>query len=158
MQFHRRPTIKRLIPLLCAILFSVCGCSADETGVPVWEHYPIGTQFTYGIRSGTLSTLSPIVEETVGAMFLDNRHDVFVEDQICVNNTSYEIPQVLQDQEIFIRLSKYGESSIEYAVRVWVKNADYWDAYFDVHERVRSCYAAHGVAMSYPRVIVRTDS
>ena len=34
----------------------------------------------YGIRTGTLSTLSPIVEESVGAMFLDNRHDVFVEE------------------------------------------------------------------------------
>ena len=85
-------------------------------------------------------------------------YDSPTEDVLAALREAVAIPQVLQDQEIFIRLSKYGESSIEYAVRVWVKNADYWDAYFDVHERVRSCYAAHGVAMSYPRVIVRSDS
>jgi len=67
-----------------------------------------------------------------------------------------EIPQVLPDQDILIRLSKYGESSIEYTVRVWVKNTDYWDAHFAVLERVAGCYAAHGVTMSYPRIHVHT--
>ena len=67
------------------------------------------------------------------------------------------IPQVLQDQPVFIRLSKYGESSIEYTVRVWVKNADYWDANFAILERVHGCYASHGVAMSYPHIHVHTD-
>ena len=67
------------------------------------------------------------------------------------------IPQVLQDQDVFIRLSGYGQSSMEYAVRIWVKNADYWDAHFAVLERVRTCYAAHGVAMTYPRVHVLTE-
>ena len=90
-QFHRITAV-----LLCAVLFCLVGCTAETDG-PVWEGYPIGRQFTYGIRTETLSVLSPIVEETVGAMFLDNSHDVFVEDQICVNNTSYEIPKVLQD-------------------------------------------------------------
>ena len=90
-QFHRITAV-----LLCAVLFCLVGCTAETDG-PVWEGYPIGRQFTYGIRTETLSALSPIVEETVGAMFLDNRHDVVVEDQICVNNTSYEIPMVLQD-------------------------------------------------------------
>ena len=82
---------------LCAILFSFSGCGFERTEGPVWQYCPIGAQFTYGIRSDTLQTISPIVEETVGAIFLDNKHDIFTEDQISVNNTSYEIPQVLQD-------------------------------------------------------------
>ncbi len=67
------------------------------------------------------------------------------------------IPQVLQEQPVFIRLSKYGESSIEYTVRVWVRNADYWDANFAILERVHQCYADHGVAMTYPHLHIHTD-
>ena len=68
-----------------------------------------------------------------------------------------EIPQVLQEPAPFIRLSKYGESSIEYTVRVWVQNADYWDANFAILERVHDCYAKHGVAMTYPHLHIHTD-
>ncbi len=67
-----------------------------------------------------------------------------------------QVPQLLQDQPVFIQLSNYGESSIEYTVRVWVKNADYWDARFAILERVHGCYASHGVAMSYPHIYVHT--
>ena len=68
-----------------------------------------------------------------------------------------DIPQVLQDQPIFVALSGYGQNAMEYVVRVWVKNADYWDANFAVLERVRTCYAAHGVAMTYPHIRVHTE-
>ena len=63
-------------------------------------------------------------------------------------------PLVLKDRETFIRLSGYGESAMEYTVRVWTKNADYWTVYFDIMERVRSAYEKHGVEMTYPHVNV----
>lgn len=68
-----------------------------------------------------------------------------------------DIPQVLREQPVFIRLSKYADSSIEYTVRVWVRNADYWDANFAILERVHDCYAKHGVAMTYPHLHIHTD-
>lgn len=67
-----------------------------------------------------------------------------------------DIPLVLKDQPVFIRLSKYADSSIEYAVRVWVNNADYWNANFEIMERVRDCFRTHGVEMSYPHLNVHT--
>ena len=65
-----------------------------------------------------------------------------------------DVPQVLKDQPVFVAVSKYGESAVEYTVRVWVRTADYWDVYFGITERVRSCYAAHGVSMTYPHINV----
>jgi len=65
-----------------------------------------------------------------------------------------DIEQVLKDQPVFVELSKYGESVIEYTVRVWVKTADYWDAYFKIIDRVRTCYEANGVKVSYPHINV----
>ena len=67
-----------------------------------------------------------------------------------------DIPQVLKDQPVFIRLSGYGESSIQYTVRVWVRNSDYWDAHFAILERVRDSFQAHGVEMTYPHLNVHT--
>jgi len=67
-----------------------------------------------------------------------------------------DIPQVMKDQPVFIALSKYADHSIEYTVRVWVKNADYWDANFQILDRVHTCYKQHNVEMSYPHVNVHT--
>ena len=67
-----------------------------------------------------------------------------------------DIPQVLQDQAVFVALSKYGDSTIEYTLRVWVKTEDYWDAYFAITDRVRSCYAANGVTVTYPHINVHS--
>ena len=63
-----------------------------------------------------------------------------------------DIPQVLKEEPTFIALSKYADHSIEYTVRVWVKNADYWDANFRILERVHTCYQKHNVEMSYPHL------
>ena len=65
-----------------------------------------------------------------------------------------DIPQVLKEEPVFIALSKYGDSAIEYTVRVWVNAADYWDANFAILERVREKFAAHNVEMTYPHINV----
>jgi len=67
-----------------------------------------------------------------------------------------DIPQVLKDRPVFIALSKYGEHSVEYTVRVFVRNADYWDANFQILERVRESYKSHNVEMSYPHINVHS--
>ena len=62
--------------------------------------------------------------------------------------------RILNDPEPFVRLGTYKDSTVEYIVRVWCKNADYWDVHFDLNENVREAFAERGVAMSYPHVNV----
>lgn len=54
----------------------------------------------------------------------------------------------------FIALSTYKSSSIEYLVRIWCQNSDYWSVHYGMNERVRECFAAHGVEMSYEHMNV----
>ena len=68
-----------------------------------------------------------------------------------------DLPTVLQDPPVFMALSNYGAHEVEYTVRVWVRNADYWDTNFQILRRVHSCYKAHNVEMSYPHVHVHTE-
>ncbi|WP_218162438.1 mechanosensitive ion channel family protein [Alkalibacterium sp. 20] len=39
---------------------------------------------------------------------------------------------ILKDPEPFIRLSKHGDSAVEYTVRVWTKTENYWAVHFDL--------------------------
>lgn len=62
--------------------------------------------------------------------------------------------RILAEPAPFVRLLAYEDSSIRYVVRVWVKNADYWDVYFNLNEQVRESFARNGVEMSYQHVNV----
>ena len=64
------------------------------------------------------------------------------------------VPQVLSGEPVFARLSNYGDSAISYTLRVWTSTADYWDAYFDILERVRAAFDRRGIEMTYPHLNV----
>ena len=67
------------------------------------------------------------------------------------------LPCLLPDEDVFIKVSAYRESDIEYTVRVWVATADYWNAYFTILENVKKAFDAHGVAMTYPHTVVHLE-
>ena len=62
--------------------------------------------------------------------------------------------RIAADPAPFIVLSQYKDSCIEYIVRVWCNNADYWDVFFGLNENVRECFARHGVQMTYNHINV----
>ena len=51
----------------------------------------------------------------------------------------------------------YGDSAIQYSLRVWVKNADYWDVYFALNQRVKNIFDEQGIKMTYPHLNVHLD-
>lgn len=63
-------------------------------------------------------------------------------------------PLTLYTPEPFVRVSKYGDSSIEYTLRVWCATEDYWTVYFDMMEQVKAAFDKAGVEMTYPHVNV----
>lgn len=56
---------------------------------------------------------------------------------------------ILKDPEPFIRISAYRDSDIEYTVRVWAKQADYWTVYFDLLENIRESFEKNNVKRTY---------
>ena len=61
---------------------------------------------------------------------------------------------VLQDPAPAVFLTNYGESSIEYTLYFWTKNADFLSAKLDILERIREKFAKYGVEMTYNHVNV----
>ncbi len=59
-----------------------------------------------------------------------------------------------ETKEPFVRLSAYNSNDIEYTIRVWTENVNYWGVYFDTMEAIRESFAAHGIEFSYPHTVV----
>ena len=57
--------------------------------------------------------------------------------------------KILSDPAPEMVVSNYGESSIEYLVRVWCKAEDYSDVLFPLTERIRTAFEEYGVEMTY---------
>lgn len=57
----------------------------------------------------------------------------------------------------FVRVSGYGESGINYAVRIWCLTADYWDVYYDLLEKVKESFDRNGIEMPYNHMIVQME-
>lgn len=89
-----------------------------------------------------------------------------------VASASYEIPtqqvidalvlagtvdNVLPDPAPAAVITSYGESAIQYSLRLWVKNADYWSVYFQVNQRVKNIFDEQGIRMTYPHLNVHLD-
>jgi small conductance mechanosensitive channel len=64
---------------------------------------------------------------------------------------------ILADPAPFAALTSYGDSAISYTLRFWVKNADYWDAYFYVNQNIKTAFDAAGIEMTYPHLNVHLD-
>jgi len=64
------------------------------------------------------------------------------------------VDNVLLDPAPFAAINNYGESAIEYTLRVWVKTDDYWDVFFAINQNVKNIFDAQEIKMSYPHMYV----
>ena len=63
-------------------------------------------------------------------------------------------PLTHADPEPMIHVDAYGDSAIQYVVRVWCATEDYWTVYFDLMDSLKPAFDAAGVEMTYPHVNV----
>ena len=62
--------------------------------------------------------------------------------------------KILADPAPFARLSGYGDSALEYTVRVWCQNQDYWTVYHDLLEGIKTTFDEQGISIPYPQMEV----
>lgn len=68
-----------------------------------------------------------------------------------------KVPGVLEDPAPFASVNRYGDSSIEYVLRVWTAAEDYWDVNFAVNVKIRESFKNCGVEMSYPHLNIHVQ-
>lgn len=61
---------------------------------------------------------------------------------------------ILKSPEPFIGISEHADSSINYVVRVWTKNENYWTVYFNLMEQVKIKFDEEHINIPYPQMEV----
>lgn len=56
--------------------------------------------------------------------------------------------------EPVVWLSQLADSSVDLTVRMWVKNADYWDVYFSMNEKIYKTLPTKGINFPFPQMDV----
>lgn len=54
-------------------------------------------------------------------------------------------------------LTSYGESSITYTLRFWVKSEDYWPMTHEINRKLKDALAENGIVMTYPHLNVHLN-
>ena len=62
-----------------------------------------------------------------------------------------EDDRILKDPAPTIGLLEMADSSINFAVRPWVKTADYWDVFFATQEKIKQRFDAEGISIPFPQ-------
>ena len=68
---------------------------------------------------------------------------------ICANH-----PLIIKDVKPFIRISNHNTSSIDICLKVWTKNEDSWDVYFDMLEEVKKRFDEEKIEIPYNQLDV----
>ncbi|MBQ7088562.1 MAG: mechanosensitive ion channel [Clostridia bacterium] len=71
-----------------------------------------------------------------------------------VTSLAEQHPMALAEPAPQVRVSQHADSSLTYVVRVWCKNADYWDLYFDLTEGIKKAFDENGIQIPYPQMDV----
>lgn len=62
--------------------------------------------------------------------------------------------RILKDPKWRIAVLELADSSVNFAVRPWVKTADYWDVYFLLNETIKKRFDAEGISIPFPQTDV----
>ena len=65
--------------------------------------------------------------------------------------------KILKDDRNLIRLMKHDSSSLNFAVRSWVKTEDYWDVYYDLMENIKKSFDENNIEIPFPQMDVHLD-
>ena len=57
----------------------------------------------------------------------------------------------------FAAVVSYGDSAINYILRVWAPASEYWNTFYTINERIKEEFDKAGIEMTYPHLNVHLD-
>ncbi len=65
-----------------------------------------------------------------------------------------EDPRIVRTPEPVVWVASLGDSSVNLSARAWVKNADYWDVFFEYNEKIYKTLPEKGIGFPFPQMDV----
>jgi len=60
--------------------------------------------------------------------------------------------RILKSPESLVAVAELADSSVNFNVRPWVKNEDYWPVRFDLIEKIKLSFDENGISIPYPQM------
>ena len=64
------------------------------------------------------------------------------------------VDKVLMEPAPVAVIAGYGETAVEYSLRVWTKTEDYWDVLFTINQNIKNIFDAQDIKVAYPHMHV----
>jgi len=68
-----------------------------------------------------------------------------------INKIISKDKRILKEPDALVALAELADSSVNFNVRPWVKKEDYWDVFYDMHEKVKVAFDEAGVTIPFPQ-------
>ena len=89
---------------------------------------------------------------------IDVSYDNSIDDVLkCLKAIINKEKRVNKEKDIFVRLTNYKESSIEYTIRVWVDKDDFWNVKFDLLEDIKKEFDKENITIPYNQLDVHIE-
>ena len=72
-----------------------------------------------------------------------------------IKNIMQADPRILKEPEAAVTVAALADSSVNLAVRPWVKTEDYWGVFADMNERIKNAFDDDDISIPYPQSEVR---
>lgn len=109
------------------------------------------------IFGGTITNFSKRATRRVDMVFGIGYDDDIKKAKELLNKILDEDERVLKDPAPLVAVSELADSSVNFNVRPWCATAEYWNVYFDIHEKVKLTFDAEGISIPYPQMDVHQD-
>lgn len=63
-----------------------------------------------------------------------------------------------KERGVTVRLGELAASSLNFYVRVWVPNAEYWNTYYDLLKNIKEAMDANHIDLPYPQMDIRVEN
>ncbi len=87
------------------------------------------------------------VDMVIGVSYADDLDKVRSTIQSLVDADS----RILKEPTCLIAVTELADSSVNFAVRPWVKTADYWSVMFDLTEAIKKRFDKNGISFPFPQ-------
>lgn len=104
-----------------------------------------------GLSTGTMVNYSVEENRRVDVQIGISYNDDIDKARSVLKNIIDSNEKIFKDPEPFIGVVELADSSVNFAVRVWAKAADYWEVFFFMQETVKKTFDKEGISIPFPQ-------
>ncbi|NVK86970.1 MAG: mechanosensitive ion channel [Gammaproteobacteria bacterium] len=109
------------------------------------------------IYGGTITNFSARPTRRVDMVFGIGYGDDIKKAKEVLSRILAEDERILEEPAPVVAVSALADSSVNFVVRPWVNSADYWNVYWDTHEKVKLTFDEEGISIPFPQMDVHLD-